>query len=196
MNDAEFDWTSLGDEWRAQAASPIDVDRLHEEVSKRGRSLRRALLGEMALTLLSVAMLIALIVKAEPSDPMLPILILLIPVSIGFQGWSLWLRRRQWRDQGLDTAAMLQLDIDRVQASMRYWRQGTWIGLLLWLGICALTVVGIPDSDPRQLSGMAGGVIGGAIGLLVSVVMAWHKSRSGKRRLARLRELQRQLSDA
>lgn len=196
MNDAEFDWTSLGDEWREQAASPIDVDRLREEVSKRGRSLRRALLGEIAVTVLSVAALIGLIVKAESSDPMLPVFALLIPVSIGFQAWSLWLRRRQWRDQGLDTAAMLQLDIDRVQASMRYWRQGTWIGLLLWLGICALTAIGIPDSDSRHLSGMVGGVIGGAIGLLVSVVMAWFKSRSGQRRLARLRELQQQLSDA
>lgn len=196
MNDAEFDWTSLGDEWRAQAASPIDVDRLREEVGKRGRNLRRALLGEIALTMMSVATLVWLIVKADSSDPMLPIFVLLIPVSIGFQGWSLWLRRRQWRDQGLDTAAMLQLDIDRVQAGMRYWRQGTWIGLLLWLGICALTVIGIPGSDPRHLGGMVGGVIGGAIGLLVSVVTAWFKSRSGQRRLARLRELQRQLSDA
>lgn len=196
MNDAEFDWTSLGDEWRAQAASPIDVERLREEVGKRGRNLRRALLGELALTVMSVATLVWLIVRADPADPMLPVLVLLIPVSIGFQAWSLWLRRRQWRDQGLDTAAMLQLDIDRVQAGMRYWRQGTWIGLLLWLGICALTIIGISDSDPRHLSGMVGGVIGGAVGLLVSVVTAWFKSRSGQRRLARLRELQRQLSDA
>ncbi|MEG3789520.1 hypothetical protein V1318_05260 [Lysobacter sp. CCNWLW3] len=196
MSDANFDWGRLGDEWRAQPDTGIDVDRLREEVSRRGRNLRRALLGEVALTAMSVATLVWLILKAEASDPMRPVFVLLIPVSIAFQAWSLWLRRRQWRDEGLDTAAMLQLDIDRIQAGMRYWRQGTWIGLLLWLGVCAFAVLGIPDSDPRQLSGIVGGVIGGAIGVLISVAMAWLKSRSGRRRLARLLELQRQLSDA
>ncbi|UHQ22956.1 hypothetical protein LVB77_20285 [Lysobacter sp. 5GHs7-4] len=192
MSDTNFDWAALGDEWRAQPDAGIDVERLRADVRKRGRSLRRALLGEVLLTLAILAALVWLIVQTETGDPMRTILVAMIPISIGFQLWSLWLRRRQLRDDGLDVAAMLELEIGRVNASLRYWRHGTWSALLLMLAVFAFALV---DAQPKQIGGLVGGAVGGGLGALFSAAMGWFKHRSGRRRLAYLRELQAQLRD-
>lgn len=195
MSDPNFDWGSLGDEWRAQPSVGIDVDRLRAEVRKRGRNLRRALLGEVALTLASLATLAWLMLKTDTSDPMMLVFALLVPTSIGFQLWSLWLRRRQLRDDGLDAAAMLELEIGRVNTGLRYWRHGTWYGVLLLLGVYALALSGLDGAKPMHASGMIGGAIGGGLGVLVSAVTSWYKHRGARSRLAYLRELQAQLND-
>ena len=133
--------------------------------------------------------------KKNPADPMMTVFALLIPTSIGFQLWSLWLRRRQLSDDGLDAAAMLELEIGRVNAGLRYWRHGTWFGALLMLAVFAIVLSGLSNASPMHAGGLIGGAIGGGLGLLVSAVLAWFKHRSGRRRLVYLRELQAQLSD-
>ena len=195
MNDANFDWAALGDEWRAQPDAGIDVERLRAEVRKRGRGLRRALLAEVAFTLASLAALAWLMLKTDPGDPMMTVFALLIPTSIGFQLWSLWLRRQQLRDDGLDATAMLELEIGRVNTGLRYWRHGTWFGVLLLLGIYAVALNALAGANPMHSAGLFGGTIGGGIGVLISALTSWLKYRGARRRLARLRELQAQLGD-
>ncbi|RDZ27364.1 hypothetical protein [Lysobacter silvisoli] len=195
MSDADFDWTALGDEWRAQSGAGIDVDRLREEVGKRGRALRKAVYGELSLTVATLAAIAWLMLKTAPSDAMLLVFALLIPTSIGFQAWSLWLRRRQLRDDGLDAAAMLELEIDRANTSLRYWRYGTWFGVLLILVVFAIVIGALPQEHARDVHGNTGALVGGGLGVLVSACMAWFKARRNIPRLAYLRELQEQLRD-
>lgn len=195
MSDADFDWTALGDEWRAQPGAGIDVDRLREEVGKRGRALRKAVYGELGVTVATLAAIVWLMLKSAPSDAMMLVFALLIPTSIGFQIWSLWLRRRQLRDDGLDAAAMLALEIDRTVTSLRYWRYGTWFGVLLFLVVYVIMLGALPQEQTRDVHGNTGALVGGGLGVLVSAGMAWFKARRNLPRLAYLRELQAQLRD-
>ena len=121
---------------------------LRLEARSRGRRLRLALAAEVLLTVGLVAYIGRAMLAPDLPGNVLGILAAVTLFLLGYQAWSLWIRRRQFRDPGLDAAALLTLEIDRAQTSIHYWRYGTWIGVLmlaaLWVAVALMV---LPHSD-------------------------------------------------
>lgn len=196
--DRHDEWQALGDDWRAQATRTVDVEALRDEVRRRGRRLRWALISEV----FGFALALAMGVWALRSDPggMAPaVIIALLLIVAGFQGWSLWIRRRQVNDSGLDATAMVDLEIDRAQTSLRYWRVSIWLSVAMLLALYAAAMLGGWESDANANAVMADKwtrslVAVGSIGIGFAV-WAWWLGRRTTARLARLRWLRDELAD-
>lgn len=198
---ASDDWETLGADWRAQAAPKIDVDALRREAGRRGRHLRWALAAEVLVTVTALGILAwaALRPGGEVFSP--AVLGVVAALLVGCQGWSLWIRRRQVRDSGLDVRALLQLERDRIFTSLRYWRVNVWVVALAWIGLCAMLLWGL--AAPTGDGGVAGQsppelawiVLANLPVLLGSALFGWWWCRRSRARLARLRALQDALDD-
>lgn len=196
--DKPDDWLALGDDWRAQATGTVDVDALRAEVRRRGRRLRWALVSE----LFGFALALAVGVWALRSDPagIAPAVVIgLLLILAGFQGWSLWIRRRQVSDSGLDARAMVELEIDRARTSLRYWRVSIWLSMAMWLALYAVATLGVwvadANADAVTADKWAGILIGaGSVGIGFAV-WAWWRGRRTSARLVRLRGLRDELRD-
>lgn len=195
MNDLQHDWQSLGEEWRGQDAPGIDIDALRAEAARRGTKLKLALGLEVATSIAVVAAL-AVIIGGGTEPRLFNALCVVMTVAVvAFQAWSLWIRRRQLRDEGLDAAALLALESERARTSLRYWRYGMWVGLVLWLLTCAVGVTLAWQAGASELGRLIGGMTGGGIGLVLSALMAWYITRKARARLLQLRALQDELGD-
>ena len=196
------DWQSLGDEWREQTVSTLDVDALRTEVNRRGRRLRLAMINEVVMCVVALALCAWALRHPGRADIAPAMVIGAMLVLAGFQAWSLWIRRRQLGDRGLDAAAMVALEIERARTSLRYWRMSTWVTLGLWVGLYAavLSDVMAPELlDPRplgQFNKWVGSLVGGAFVLLASALWAWWLGRRTGARLVRLRRLQDEMRDS
>lgn len=195
MNDMH-DWQSLGDEWRGQAVGKVDVEALRTEANRRGGRLRWAMLNEVVMCMVALA-LCAWALRHPARTGLAPTMVIgAMLVLVGFQAWSLWIRRRQLGDSGLDAGAMVALEIERARTSLRYWRVSTWVTAGLWAGLYAAALLDItaPEfRDPRPMHPLGtwvGAQVGGAIALLGSALWAWWLGRRNRARLARLRKLQ------
>ena len=196
--DKHDDWAALGDDWRAQATGTIDVEVLRDEVRRRGRRLRWALLHELAGYALAMALGLWVLLSERGGIPAALIIGLLV-ILTGFQGWSLWIRRRQISDRGLDVRAMIDLEIARARTSLRYWRVSIWLSVAMWLAIYAVAMLGggITDTQADAVSAekWAGSLIGaGSVGIGFGI-WAWWLGRRTHARLVRLQGLHDELRD-
>ena len=194
--DKHDDWLALGDDWRAQATGTVDVDDLRAEVRRRGRRLRWALVSELLGFALAMAVGVW-VLRSDPAGIAPAVIIGLLVILAGFQGWSLWIRRRQVGDSGLDARAMVDLEIDRARTSLRYWRVSIWLSMAMWLALYAVAMLGgwvagvdAVSADKWTRSLVAAGSFG--IGF---AVWAWWLGRRTTARLARLRGLRDELRD-
>lgn len=193
--DTGGDWQSLTAQWREQPISAIDLAALRVEARSRSRRLRLALAAEV----LSTGLLVAYIGRAMFAPELPPgargLFVAVIVILLGYQAWSLWIRRRQLRDQGLDAVALLSLEIDRARTSIAYWRCGTWIGVLMVVALAAAvaSMVWPHVDDPRELERMIGGGIGAALTVVGGAVFAWWRGRHTRARIARLHALRDEL---
>ena len=196
--DKPDDWLALGEDWRAQPAGTIDVDALRDEVRRRGRRLRWALVSELFGFALAMAVGVW-VLRSEPAAMAPAVIIGLLLVLAGFQAWSLWIRRRQVRDSGVDARAMVDLEIARARTSLRYWRVSIWLSVAIWLALYALAMLGawVADgsADVVLADKLAGSLVGaGSIGI-VFAVWAWWFGRRTRARLLRLLGLRDELRD-
>lgn len=198
---ASADWATLGADWRAQVAPKIDVDALRREAGRRGRHLRWALTAELLVTAFALGMLTWAALRPGEAVFSPVALVVVAALLLGGQGWSLWIRRRQVRDSGLDARALLQLERDRIATSLGYWRINVWVAALLWVGMGAMLLWGL--AAPTGDGGVAGQsppelawiVLANLPVLLGSAVFGWWWCRRSRVRLARLRALQDAMDD-
>lgn len=188
------EWSSLSQTWQAQAVSAVDVDKLRAETRRRGRQLRWALLAEVLLTLSVQAYLLHVVWPFAKTDGQRWLLGSMMLITLLYQGWSLWIRRRQLRDEGLGARALLSLNIERARTSIQYWRVGVWVGVLMMaaLTFAPLHVWPAATTD-YELGKMAGGWVGGAAASIGCALFAWGYGRRLRARIARLREVLREL---
>ena len=196
--DKHDDWEALGDDWRAQSMGTVDVDALRDEVRRRGRRLRCALISELFGFALAMAVGVW-VLRSEPAGMAPAVIIGLLVVLACFQGWSLWIRRRQVRDSGLDARAMVDLEIGRARTSLRYWRVSIWLSMAMWLALYAVAMLGAwvadANADAVLTHKLARSVVAaGSIGIGFAV-WAWWLGRRTSARLARLRGLRDELRD-
>lgn len=198
MNDMR-DWQSLGDEWRGQTVSRVDVNALRAEVDRRGRRLRWAMVNEVVMCIAALALCLWTLRHPGQAGIAPAVVIGAMLVLVGFQCWSLWIRRRQLGDSGLDAGAMVALEIARARTSLRYWQMSTWVALGLWGGLYAVAMLDIisPEfRDPRPvypLGKWIGALGASAVVLLASALWAWWLGRRNRARLARLSRLQAEI---
>ena len=196
--DKPDDWLALGEDWRAQPGSAIDVDALRNEVRRRGCRLRWALVNE--LVAFAMAMGLCLWVLLSGRAGLAPAVVIgLMVLLAGFQAWSLWIRRRQVGDSDLDARAMVDLEIARARTSLRYWRVSIWLSVAIWLALYALAMLGAWGGDASAgvvpADKLAGGLVGaGSVGVGFAA-WAWWRGRRTRARLVRLHRLQDELRD-
>ncbi|MGH8075931.1 MAG: hypothetical protein ACREPE_01210 [Lysobacter sp.] len=194
-NDTGGDWQSLTAQWREQPVSAIDLSALRVEARSRSRRLQLGLATEVLLTVVLVAYLGRAMLTPELPGRVLGLFAAVIVTLLGYQAWSLWIRRRQLRDQGLDARALLSLEIDRARTSIHYWRYGTWIGVLMIVALsAAVALMVLPHiDDARELERLIGGGVGGALAAVGCAVFAWWRGRHMRARITRLRALSDEL---
>jgi hypothetical protein len=191
---APEEWQALSEQWRGQAVDPVDLHALRRQVRRRGLQLRAWLALEVALTVAILAAFARMAVAPGQLDAAgHALLAALAVVLVLWQAWSLWIRRRQLRDGGLDAAGLLALEIERARTTIRYWRWGMWSGVALWLLLLAAVVLGAPpDSIARGVVSLPALLVNGAT-FAVAGVFAWWLGRHCRRRIRVLQQLQTQL---
>ena len=177
------DWDILAADWRDQPATQVDIAALSRQSMRHGRRLRWALAAELLLSV--TAIVTCAWAVALPGAPAFPPLVMatLALLVIGFQGWSLWIRRRQVRDIVLDANAMLRLERDRLATSRRYWRVNTWGALLLWVGLWTLLMAGVSPAQSMT------SLLANAPVLFAFAVFSWWRCRLNQSRLTDVQAL-------
>ncbi|GAB2626601.1 hypothetical protein [Novilysobacter erysipheiresistens] len=190
-------WDALAADWRAQPTAVVDVDALRRDVTRHRRRIRAWLALEILLTTVGVGVCAWATLGIDPPLFSPSALAVTIALLLGFQGWSLWIRRRQVRDSGLDVRALLALERDRISTSLLYWRVNSWLAVAMWVALFGLLLAGVlaPDAialpmTPRQA----------ALSLAINIPLvlglagfAWWWCRRSRSRLARVQALQDEL---
>lgn len=184
------EWSTLSQAWQAQAVSAVDVEKLRAQTRRRGRRLRWALLGEVLLTLGVLAYLLHVVWPFAKTDGQRWLLGSMMFITLLNQGWSLWIRRRQLRDEGLDARALLSLNIERTRTSILYWGVGVWVGVLMMVALTFAPLHVWPAATTEyELGKMAGGWVGGAAASVGCALFAWAYGRRLRARVGRLQGL-------
>lgn len=190
------EWSTLSQTWQAQEVSAIDVEKLRAQAQRRGRRLRWALAVEVVMTLGLLAYLMHTGWPSAKSDGQRWLLAALTIFLLIYQGWSLWLRRRQFRNGGLDAHALLMFEIDRARTSVLYWRVGVWVSLLM---VVALTLASLQfwflASTEIKPAKMAGAWVGSAVATVACAIFAWGYGRFLRARIERLQQMLREMGE-
>ncbi|MGY0557808.1 hypothetical protein [Lysobacter sp. A421] len=191
-------WNVLAADWRAQATAKIDVEGLRREVVRRGRRLRWMMGAEVLLTTVVIGMCVwaTLLVERPLFSPTGSLVV--IACVLGVQGWSLWIRRRQVRDSGLNVRALLALERDRIRTSRLYWRVNVWLAVALWCVLFGVLMQGLVVPADDGGSGMSlrqamASLLVNAPVTLGFATFAWWWCGRGRKRLQRLQALQNAL---
>jgi hypothetical protein len=190
------DWDALAADWRAQPVTVVDPEALRRDVVRRGRWLRGWLALEIVLAVVTLGICAGATWWVQPPLFSPPAFLAVAAAVVGFQGWSLWIRRRQIRDVGLDARALLALERSRIDTSLRYWRTNAWVTVALWVALFAMlmaaTGVGADEMPmtPRQA---ALALALNAPLVLAVAVFAWWWSRRCRARRGRVVALQAEL---
>ncbi|WP_374602187.1 hypothetical protein [Arenimonas sp.] len=189
---ANKEWDVLSAAWKQQEAPTIDVEALRREVARRGRAMRRTIIGETGLAVLVVVACALIALNADSGDYRRGLMGVLGLLTFLYQAYMLWIRRSQWSETGLDGGALLDLEIRRCATTLHYWRFGMWSVLALWLGLYAYWLWCLADGcPPEQGESLRGLVLLYVIVIpLVGVYGAWrsHGVRARRRRLLALQE--------
>lgn len=187
---ANKDWDALSATWQQQATSAIDVEALRREAARRGRTLRRTVWLETGFTALVV--LACLLIALSPSTDAFDrgLFGVLAVLMIAYQGYMIWLRRREWSEAGLDANALLDLELRRCATTLYYWRFGMWSVLVLWLGLYGiwLWAIGQPDAGSR-VDGLMGGLYINVLLIPAMGIYGLWRSNQARRRRDRLQSL-------
>ncbi|MDQ3205901.1 MAG: hypothetical protein M3Q40_05235 [Pseudomonadota bacterium] len=198
MNDLQHepdDWATLGEDWRAQAASRVDAGALLDEVRRRGSRLRRALVLELATAAAALGLCAWVLLDPETHPAYRLLVAALATVVLVLQGWALWIRRGQIRERGLGPEALVELDIRRARTTLRYWRVSTWATLVVWLVLYAFSLVGAVSNDAALAGTLYASLGATAVVVVVAAAWGWWRGRMLRQRLQRMRRMQAELRE-
>jgi len=188
------DWQALSDAWRDQATPTIDMDALRREVGKQGRYLRRMLALEVGLTVLLLVFFAWALLR--PDNTLVEYLLLggFAFLLIVYEGFVLWIRRRELSDTGLDAQALLDLEIRRAGTTHLYWRIGMWTAMAMWLALYAALMAGLSlDWEEVRLAGLIGAVTANVLAFPAVALFGYYRCRQASQRRARYQDLLEQL---
>ncbi|MBY4599649.1 hypothetical protein K3217_29430 [bacterium BD-1] len=193
MNGPMKEWDALSADWREQSVPAIDVDALRAEATRQGRRLRVVLVLETAFAVLVIAML-AWLARRDPSPVHAWLFGGLAAFLVPYQAYMLWLRRREWREAGLDAAALVEVELRRCDTTEHYWRVGMWGALAIWGVVYGLMMAGLLAGWPRgEVAGLVGATLGNIIVLPLMGLYGLWRCRDARARRRRLLGLRRQL---
>lgn len=195
-NDSGGEWLAMGEQWREQSVTCVDVDALRRESRARGRRIRVALALDLLATLVGTAFATWVLFKPAESMAAKVMMVMMIAFVLPFQAWSLWLRRDQLGRNDLAAPSLVALEIARARTSIVYWRWGVWIsvamGVLMtpvWMGVFGE----MPAAKAAALV-RAQLLLGGGVTLAMAVFACWWTARA-RARIARLGSIQDELGD-
>lgn len=188
------DWHALSEAWMAQPAPGVDLEAVRREALKRGRSLRRKVWAEVAMVVL-YAFFCGYVVLVHDSHRFEKIVFTALGVFlIVYQAYFLWLRRGELSDAGMDVNSLVDLELRRCHTTVRYWRIGMWTALAMWGGLyLAMMAAMQSDGPPGFVFGLAGGLLANLVVLPACGLFGVWRSRQEQARIARYREIQKQL---
>lgn len=150
------EWQALGQDWQQTAGSVIDVEALQRSIDQRSRNLRLSTLVD--LTVAGVALAVCLWSMLTKAHTTLSIAghSVLIALVLGWMGWSLWQRRRQWRaiDQAPDS--LLDFELARTRTSRRLARVSIWLTTAISLALFLVVTAAADSWWPEQAQGRDG----------------------------------------
>lgn len=194
-NDTDDGMDDLADLWCTQEAGSPDIARLRREAT---RARRR----ELALTVFEVAAFALAVcvglwfVDQRGWGAASYVVTASLALAAGFSAWTIWNRRAQLRRTELAPAALVDSEVQRVHAALRFWRVNTRVMLVLLVAVASLALaqgLGWIDGASR-----ARWWITALFNLpLAAASIAWDRRRSRqlRQRLESLEALRRQLAD-
>lgn len=187
-------WDALDTLWRSQAVAPPDLDRLHREARARGWRLRAATALEW-IGLVAAGAFFWRFLALRPGWQVIDAVVLgLYAFTAAFTVWTTYNRRGLSRSGELAPRALVQREILRAEASLRFWRANSRVTALIFAMLATAAtaeLAGLIDA-PGRTSWWA--VM--AINLpLIVAAFALHRRRNRTlhARLERLRSLTEQL---
>lgn len=182
---AMADWLALGQDWQQAVTPAIDVAALQRTINQRSRTLRLALLTDLAVAGVALTLCLWSMLATEHTAQGIAGHVALMVLVLGWMGWGLWQRRQQWRvvDQAPD--ALLVFELARTRTSLRLARTSIWLTTAISLALF-LVVTAAPESWwPDQGEGRAA-LYRGLWGMLVinaasAVIVSIHSRRQRQR---------------
>lgn len=188
--------------WRSQWQSSNDDSATARSVADlRSRTLKQSRaqwIGLIAPVLVTVIIGGGMLIRAVDSGSTLDVALAIecwLFIVVAWAG-SLWIARGTWKPLGETTADFIAVSIRRCQANIR----GVAFGTVLYIGqlIAVVAVIyGVGTPEEARVTGLGTYVFSAiAVGLLLLVFWGlWFTARQ-RRRLASLRELEQELSEA
>lgn len=142
-------WDALDTLWRSQAVAPPDLDRLHREARARGWRLRAVTAVEWAALVVTGAVFWRYIASRPGWQPIDGVVIGLYAFTAAFTVWTTYNRRGLTHSGELAPRALVQREIRRAEASLRFWRANWWVTALIFAALAIAAVA--------QLAGLIDG---------------------------------------
>ncbi|KFN49832.1 hypothetical protein [Arenimonas composti] len=188
------DWQDLAGDWQAQTVPVVDIDGIRAEVERRGRTLRRVLVGEWLLTVFAALACggVALFGDHTFDRVMFGGLALLV---VAYQVAMTRLRRHEWNPAGSDAAAMVDLELRRARTVLRYWWIGLWTCVAMVLVPLVLIAWGHSQASPEaRLAALYGAVAGMILAGVPTAIYGIWSCRRARARIVRYERLQQELA--
>ncbi|CAA9349758.1 MAG: hypothetical protein AVDCRST_MAG71-2709 [uncultured Lysobacter sp.] len=153
-HDFPDDWGDVGTLWQTQATGQVDIDRLRRAAAVRTSRLIALTVVEVASFAVSLFVLLRLIGAKPNLGPVHWITLGLLAIAGAFTAWTIGSRRGLWRHHGLGPEALVRLEIDRANASIRFWRMNRFVLFIVLGGVALLTagwLTGWIDPPKRNL---------------------------------------------
>jgi hypothetical protein len=187
-------WDALDTLWRSQTVAPPDLDGLQREARARGWRLQAVIVIEW-LSLLVVTVLIARFFVLKPGWQTVDTIVLaLYAAAVGFTLWNARNRRGLWQDRALAPRELVEREIGRAQASLRFWRMNSLMmgWLFVALAMAALAQAANMLAPPGRGSWLTITLVNLPL-VIASLVLHRRRSRTLHARLAQLQRLSEQL---
>lgn len=194
MTDRNQDWTALAADWQRQDTPVIDVEAIRDEAERRSRVIRRVIGLEVGCSVLVV--IACVLIAASPLSSRFDTLLFsgMALFLAAYQALMMWIRRRDLVSAGSDARSLVDREIERAGTVLRYWRWGLWAGLLLWLLMYGLLMLGLAAGWPlSRLQVLMAGTAVNVLSFPAIAAYGWWRCSQARARLRRFAALRDQL---
>lgn len=189
------DWGVLRDAWHSQPVVCPDLEGLRIDAERRDRRARWMQGIEWVLAAVAAVMTTRFVLDDAVEVAAKILVLALLGIALAFGLWTLRTRRRLLRDTGLDAAALVEREIERAVAELRYWRINGFVMLAIWMALCAAALVPwLGDANAIDRRWLTAAAVNLPL-VLASLAFERWRARRLHARIARLQELRRQLRD-
>lgn len=188
------DWNTLDTLWRSQAPAPPEFARLQREARARGWRLRAVTAFEWVTLLIAGAFFWHFIAARPGWQAIDSVVLALYSFTAAFTAWTTYNRRGLSHTRELAPRALVQHEIRRAEASLRFWHANAWMTALIFAALAAAATAqfaGLVEAPGRASWGT---VMLINLPLVVAALIAHRRrSRTLRARLERLQGLAEQL---